>query len=192
VTFGDLPPSAAWRHTGAREGFEAVFLRTGRGGYRIDGHTAAVEDDRVWAVRYVIDLDEHWRTRSARAWGQSPGVQAEVRLTVDGGRWHVNGSVVPHLDGCVDVDLESSVCTNTIPVHRLGLRVGQSSQVPAVYVRALDLGVERLDQEYARVDGGRRRHAYDYRSPMFDFECRLVYDDAGLPVEYPGLATRMA
>ena len=35
------------------------------------------------------------------------------------------------LDGCIDVDLKSSCCTNTIPVHRLQLGVGQSADAPA-------------------------------------------------------------
>jgi len=55
VTFGDLPASAAWRHTGAREGFEAVFIQADRPGCRIAGYTAAVEDGRPWAVRFEID-----------------------------------------------------------------------------------------------------------------------------------------
>lgn len=192
MTFRDLPPSAAWRHTGAREGFEAVFMRADGPGWRIAGHTAAVEEGRAWAVRYEIELDEHWTTVSARAWGQSPAGRTEVRLGVDRGRWHVNGSAVPALDGCVDVDLESSVCTNAIPVHRLGLVVGQSAEAPAVYVRALDLAVARLDQEYERVSAGSGRQAYDYRSPAFDFAGRLSFDDAGLLVDYPGLAARVA
>jgi len=194
MTFGELPATAAWRHTGAREGFESVFLWSGRSGRRIEGHTAAVEEGRVWAVRYVIELDERWRTRAARVWGGAAGGEPELRLEIDsdGGRWHVNGSVAPGLDGCVDVDLESSACTNAIPVHRLALGVGQSADAPAVYVRALDLDVARLAQEYTRAGDDDGHRTYDYRSPAFDFECRLVYDDAGLLLEYPGIATRVA
>ena len=70
-------------------------------------------------------------------------------------------------------------------------RVGARADAPAVYVRALDLRVERLEQEYLRIadDGDRRR--FDYRSPGFDFACELVYDAAGLVLEYPGIATRV-
>ncbi len=187
----ELPGSAAWRHRDARDGFESVFLRAGPPGYRIDGYTAAVEDGRVWAVRYLIELDESWVTRSARAWGRSLDGETEVRLDVnDSGRWHVNGTARPDLDGCHDVDLESSAGTNTIPVHRLDLGVGQSAEAPAAYVRVRDLGVERLEQQYSRVDDDGWNRNYDYRCPAFDVECRLVYDDAGLVVEYPGIALR--
>jgi hypothetical protein len=192
MAFSEPPASAAWLHTGARTGFESVFLRSDGPGYRIDGHTAAVEDGRAWALRYTIELDEAWRTRTARAWGRSSDGESEVHLAVDRtGRWQVNGLPAPELDGCLDVDLEASACTNTLPVHRMQIGAGQSVDAPAVYVRALGLGVERLEQRYARVDGGGPHQRYDYRAPAFDYACRLVYDEAGLILDYPGIASRV-
>ncbi|MDP8968932.1 MAG: putative glycolipid-binding domain-containing protein [Actinomycetota bacterium] len=192
MMFSQVPASAAWRHRDAREGFESVFLRADRPGYRLEGHTAAVEEGQAWAVRYVIALDEHWTTRTARVWGWSLKGEHEVWLEADGsGRWQVNARAAPELDGCLDVDLESSACTNTIPVNRLRLRVGESVEAPAAYVRALDLRVERLEQQYARVDDDGTHQRYDYRCPAFDFECRVVYDDSGLVLEYPGIALRV-
>ena len=102
------------------------------------------------------------------------------------GRWKVDGLHVPALDGCVDVDLEASACTNTFPIHRLGSAAGEPHEAPAVYVRVSELVVERLEQRYTyRADG-----TYDYEAPVFDFTCRLQYDEFGLVVEYPGIATR--
>lgn len=189
--FRRLPPSAAWRHRDARDGFESVFFGTESSGHRLEGHTAALEAGHAWVVRYQIDLDERWITRTARVWGSSLTGEHEVLLETDGsGRWHVDRAPAPHLDGCLDVDLESSSCTNTIPVHRLRLDVGQRADAPAAYVRALDLGVERLEQQYVRVDDDGTHQRYDYRAPAFDFEGRLVFDESGLVLEYPGLATR--
>jgi len=192
MPFSDLPASAAWRHRDAREGFEAVFLAADGSGHRIEGHTAAVEDGQAWAVRYRIALDERWITRTARVWGWSAVGRHEVSLEADGaGRWQVDGTATPELDGCLDVDLESSACTNTVPVHRMRLGVGQAAEAPAVYVRALDLAVERLDQRYARVPDDGPRLRFDYRAPVFDYQDRLVYDAAGLVLEYPGIASRV-
>ncbi len=186
-----LPTFAAWRHRDAREGFEVVFFATTAGGLRLDGHTAAVEDGEPFAVRYSIELDERWRTRSAQVWGRSSRGSGAVTLETDGaGRWSVDGHEATRLDGCVDVDLESSALTNAFPVHRLRLAPGQRADAPAAYVRALDLGVERLEQRYARSDDGTGRERYDYESPAFDFRCELVYDEAGLVLDYPGIATR--
>ena len=44
MTFDELPTSVAWRHGDGRDGFESVFLTSHDSGYRLDGHTAAVED----------------------------------------------------------------------------------------------------------------------------------------------------
>jgi hypothetical protein len=97
---------------------------------------------------------------------------------------------MPELDGCLDVDLESSACTNTFPVHRLDLAVGQSAEAPAAYVRALGLRVEKLDQNYTRLENDRDQQRYEYRAPRFGFRARLVVDESGLLLAYPGLATR--
>lgn len=76
-------------------------------------------------------------------------------------------------------------------MHRLGLRVGQSVEAPAAYVRALDLRVERLEQTYMRVDDDGDRQRYLYRSPAFGFEAQLVYDASVLVLDYPGIASRV-
>ena len=192
TTFGPLPPAAAWRHREARDGFEVVFLETGEAGHRLRGCTSAVEDGEPWVVRYEIALDGAWRTTAAHLGGRSPSGEHEVWLEVDGaGHWRVDGVAAPHLDGCLDVDLESSSCTNTLPIHRLRLAVGQGADAPAAYVRALDLDVERLEQRYARVEDDGARQRFDYAAPVFAYEGRLVYDADGLVVDYPGIAVRV-
>jgi uncharacterized protein len=182
-----LPRRAAWRHAGAREGFEVVFCD----GSRFEGATAAVEDGDAWVVDYRIVLDDGWRTRSAHVTGRSTGGRREVELRCEpGGSWTIDGEHVPELDGCLDVDLESSALTNAFPVNRLGLKVGERAEAPAAYVRALDLGVERLEQHYLRLDDAEGRQRYRYSAPRFEFECELVYDESGLVLDYPGIATR--
>jgi hypothetical protein len=120
----------------------------------------------------------------------SEGVASVHIETAGAGRWSVDGVHRPELEGCLDVDLESSALTNTFPVHRLALPVGGEANAPAAYVRVLDLGVERLEQHYTRVqDEGALR--FDYDAPQFDFRCRLLYDTAGLVVDYPDIAIRV-
>ena len=193
MAFLDPPRFAAWRHRDARDGFEVMFPRPVGDGYRIDGQTAAVEDGEAWAVEYAISLDEHWMTRSAHVIAQSAGGRREVTLEADGmGRWRIDGEPASGLDGCLDVDLESSSFTNALPVHRLALEVGQDAEAPAAYVRALDLSVERLEQRYVRIENDGQRQRYDYMSPQFEFRCELVFDESGLVIDYPGIAVRAA
>jgi uncharacterized protein len=187
-----LPPTAAWRHRDARDGFEAVFFVTGPPATRLLGHTVAVEHGLAWSVRYDIALDLRGRTTGARVWTLSADGERSVSVDVSTtGRWCVNGSARPDLDGCVDVDLESSACTNMIPIRRMGLGVGEEAEAPAVYVRAPNLHVERLEQSYRRVGDENLMRRYDYRAPAFNFASDLLYDQSGLVLEYPGIATRV-
>jgi uncharacterized protein len=191
MSFSPLPVTAAWQHREARLGFEVAWFRPAGRGYLVSGSTAAVEDGQAWIVSYAIRLDQAWRTTSARITGQSEAGTRRVRLDADGlGHWRVDGTVASHLDGCLDVDLESSAMTNTLPVHRLGLSAGARSAAPAAYVRARDLGVERLEQEYLRVPDEEGHQRFDYAAPVFGFAARLVYDEAGLVLDYPGIALR--
>jgi uncharacterized protein len=191
MLFLPLPKSAAWSHLGDHVGFEVVHLRTTEGGHVLTGTTAAVADGQPWIVDYEIRIDARWRTRTARVTGRFDTGSSTRFLAADGdGRWKIDNEPAPYLDGCMDVDLESSALTNALPVHRLGLGIGAGAQAPAAYVRAGDLTVARLEQLYTRTsdqDGGER---YDYAAPAFDFTARLVYDGAGLVLEYPGIAVR--
>ena len=191
VSFADPPHAAAWRHQQARTGFEVVHFRPGNGGWQICGCTTAVEDGAALTVEYTLDVDAAWVTRRAVVTGRSPvGPRSTTIESVAEGRWHVDGLPAPDLDGCLDVDLESSAMTNALPVHRLGLAVGRRATAPAAYVRAVGLGVDRLEQSYTRLHDDGAREQYHYKAPAFDFSCQLVFDAAGLVLEYPGLAVR--
>lgn len=179
-----LPPFAAWRFVGAVDGFEVVYPEPGR----LRGHTTAVENGRPYAVHYDIALDDRWRTREVHVSSDTvEGSRRTVLLSDGEGRWTVDGLPAPHLDGLIDVDLEASACTNTLPVHRLTPRIGEDVVASAVYVQALDVAVRRLDQTYRRLD----HHRFDYTSEG-DFHAVLTYDAAGLVLDYPGIAVRLA
>jgi hypothetical protein len=188
----ELPVSAAWRHLGAREGFEVVFPSDEQGGLRFDGHSTGVEQGQAWSVRYWILLDGDWRTLRARVVSRSAMGTRELELARDGAEgWLVNRAPAPHVEGCLDVDLEASAFTNAFPVRRLGLTPGEFAEAPAAYVRVPDLRVERLDQQYRRLDDDGVRSRYDYAARYFGFEALLVYDEHGFVLDYPGIAERV-
>jgi uncharacterized protein len=191
MPFLPLPTSAAWLHQDARSGFEVVHVQPLDDGHLLTGTTTAVEDGQPWVVDYEIRVGPGWRTRRARVTGRSDIGRRSRLVEADGdGRWRVDGEPAPHLDGCLDVDLESSAMTNALPVHRLALPTGATAPAPAAYVRALDLAVERLEQQYTRVADRDGQQRYDYTAPRFGFSGRLVYDETGLVLTYPGIAVR--
>jgi hypothetical protein len=85
---------------------------------------------------------------------------------------------MPDLDNCLDVDLEWSPSTNTLPIRRLGLAIGDMKTVTAAWVRFPSLEVQRLDQSYERVDERR----YRYRSGRFTAD--LAVDEDGVVLQY--------
>jgi len=188
----DAPPrSATWLHQEARTGFEIVYFTPVHGGHRIDGWTTADEAGQSWLVAYEIEVDDKWVTRRASVSNRTvDGTRTRVLDADVPGRWRVDGIPAPHLNGCLDVDLESSAMTNAFPAHRMALDVGEYSPAPAAYVWAQDLSVDRLEQTYERLPDEDGRQKYDYESPAFDFTCQLTYDESGLVVDYPGIAVR--
>jgi hypothetical protein len=191
MDFAPLPATAAWQHRDARAGFEVAYFQPFGQGTRAEGWTTAVEDAGTWAVEYAVDVDETGATRSGRVRSRSAAGYSLTLLEADGaGRWLVDGAPAPYLNGCLDVDLESSAMTNALPVRRMRLAPGARAAAPAAYVRAIGLAVERLEQTYLRATDKASRQRYDYAAPAFGFTCRLIYDESGLVIDYPGIAVR--
>ncbi len=191
VAFANLPPAACWLHQGLRSGFEVSYFTPDPHGLRIEGTTTGFQDGAAWVVNYDIELDQLWKTRRARITSKTALGSIEQYAESDGkGHWLIDGDKAAHLDGCLDIDLEASAMTNALPVHLLGLAAGENAAAPAAYVRLTKRKIERLDQFYARLNDQDDRPNFDYRAPAFDFRCQLIYDRAGLILEYPGIGIR--
>lgn len=189
----ELPETAAWRHRGLRDGFEVAYFASNPadGTTRIWGNSVAVEGAKNYAVSYRVIVDEQWATREATVQTQTRDATWSTDIARDeNGTWFVDGEARPDLAACVDIDLEASVVTNTIPVHRLWAEPG-SHEVRAVYVRATKHVVEVLDQTYSFPVVGTAPFACAYAAPQFDFSADLSYDASGLILEYPDLAVRI-
>jgi uncharacterized protein len=193
VAFVDPPDSACWQHQGLRSGFEVVYFEALGTGWRIETTTAGLQDGEAWVVSCDLAVDEQWRTRSANVTARTVSAIWELLIEADGeGHWWIDDAAASHLDGCIDLDLESSAMTNALPVRRLGLNVGDHADVPAAYFSLTTTTLNRLGQSYLRVEDVDGRQQYAYAAPVFDFECHLVYDNSGLVLDYPGIATRSA
>jgi hypothetical protein len=115
-------------------------------------------------------------------------VEHSLQLAVDEQqRWQLNGRDMAALAGCVDVDLGFSPSTNSLPIRRLKLAVGESAEVAAAWLRFPSLEFRRLDQRYTRL--AERRYRYESEG---GFVAELEVDEAGLVVDYPGGWRRVA
>lgn len=141
-----------------------------------DGWALASEvPERGVAVR--VEVDGTWATRRAEVTAE--GVPPRL-LTADGaGSWWLGGGAAPALTGALDVDVEVTPLTNTLPIRRLQLAGIADAEVRAAWVRVPGDAVEPLDQRYSGLEGGRWR----YRSAT-GFEAELTVDDRGLVENY--------
>jgi hypothetical protein len=155
-----------------------------------DGSVIAALDGRPIRVEYMVECDSAWATRRASARcifpdGRDPSL---VLQRDDENRWYRAGDdlpegevELPELQGCVDVDLGITPATNTLPIRRLNLAVGESADVTAAWVRFPELSVRPLRQRYTRLDANRYRYESDT-----GFTAELTVDDSGLVTLYPG------
>ncbi len=103
------------------------------------------------------------------------------------GAWRVSRRLHPDLSRCEDIDLSVTPSTNTIPIRRLRLRIGERADVTAAWVRFPELTVSPLAQRYTRLG----ENLYRYENPASGFAAELETDDLGLVVRYPGLWERI-
>jgi hypothetical protein len=137
-------------------------------------------------VRYEIVCDTGWHTTHANINIRDSKGDRALQLTIENGLWYEGGKHLPTFDGCIDVDLEWSPSTNTLPIRRLDLALGKSSGVlTAAWVRFPDLTIQTLQQEYERI--GERK--YRYRS-QGGFKTEIIVDDEGLVIAYDGFWQR--
>ena len=147
-------------------------------GFAFSGLILQAHEKTPYVARYMIRMDEGWRTRSVEV-DLEDGGRRHLSLNADGqGHWVHDDQAVGDIDGCVDVDVEWSPSTNTLPIRRLGLKIGESRTVHAAWIRFPSLQVQRLEQRYERL-GDR---LYRYRSGHFVAD--LAVDDDGLVLQY--------
>ncbi len=148
-------------------------------GWSLTGTLARRVKEGTMAANYSIRTDLGWRTREAHVECLLNGRHTEVRLEVRRGRWFVDGRERDDLKGCLDVDISATPVTNTLPIKRTGLAVGEKVDVTAAWVRFPALDVSGLHQSYERTGASR----YVYRSSN-GFKAELVTDGFGLVKKY--------
>jgi uncharacterized protein len=138
-------------------------------------------------ARYEVVCDDSWQTRRADVSLRDGSGERILQITVEGGQWYANGRMNETLARCTDIDLEWSPSTNTIPMQRLRLAVGErSGPIVAAWVRFPHLRLQPLLQEYERTSERR----YRYSSDGGKFVAQIIVDEECLVLNYEGLWQR--
>lgn len=139
-----------------------------------------------YGLYYRVVADLQWRTREVRV-DLVDGMA--IHVFADGqGRWtDADGNALSDLDGCIDVDIAATPFTNTLPLRRLGLKIGESAELTMAYVPMPTLRMAPDGQRYTRIADNR----YLYESADRSFCAELDVDTDGLVLDYPTLFKRI-
>jgi hypothetical protein len=95
---------------------------------------------------------------------------------------------VPVLDGCLDIDIWPTPFTNTFPIRRAPLAVGERREFRMAWVSAPELTLRPMRQGYTRLAD----RLYRYESlEGSGFRAELTVDEDGLVRDYQGVFRRV-
>jgi hypothetical protein len=86
------------------------------------------------------------------------------------------------------VDIQATPLTNTLPIRRLALQAGESTDIRLCYIEVPSLTVSPATQRYTALETGR---LYRFESLESDFTADLPVDEDGFVLDYPGLFKRL-
>lgn len=189
VGFDD--PSAAVV-PGTAPGLTAMGIQVGAepSPYRVDYQLNAY--DRF--ITRAIDLTSHgegWRRRLVLLHDGAGGWVVDLlddEGDVPGGPW--DGSL-PDLSEALDIDIENSPLTNTMPIRRHGFQRGGSGDFVMAFITTPGLRVEASPQRYEYLRTSEEGSVVRYISRDGDFRADLELDEDGLLTFYPRLARRV-
>jgi hypothetical protein len=154
-----------------------------------EGSTIRVQsviDSARGRFSYEIVCDRDWVFRTLHL--ESATDELAVDLESDGhGLWTHNGLRRDDLAECIDIDLSASPFTNSLPIRRLDLGVGDEADLVMAYVEFADLTVVPDPQRYTRLD----EDVYLYESLDSEFSREITVDFDGFVVDYSGLFERL-
>ena len=175
---------SAW--DGCEAGLEHVDVRPADGGLAISGVVVGREGEDEFGLSYRVRLDALWNTKEVHVRTTSGHV---LHLESDGrGHWRENGKDRPDLQGCIDVDIQATPLTNTLPIRRLDLETGESMEIRLCYIGVPDLTVSPPDQRYTATDAASLSR---FESLENGFTADLPVDGDGFVLDYPGLFKRL-
>ena len=184
------PHALCWRRILDNQSLEYAVAKPLATGLELAGTIVAIHDEAPLEVHYRIQCDADWRTRTVSIEQRLGLQQSSLSLAVDtGGTWSDQlGNLIDTLTGCLDVDLELTPITNSLPVNRLNLAIRQVEEIAVAWIRFPSLEIVHARQSYERLSD----RTYRYRSLGSGFTADIDVDKIGLTVRYEGIWERVA
>lgn len=148
------------------------------------------EDGEPFRLAYRLGWNNAGILRQAELEASKGSHRHSLSLNADGyGRWWGSqGEHIPDLDGCLDIDIWPTPLTNSFPIWRSHLSIGQRREYKMAWVSAPDLAVEAKPQAYTRLE--ERLYLFESLDGS-GFKAKLPVDDNGFVTDYPELFRRV-
>ena len=186
--------SALWRNL-LVPGMDCCTLQHISQGWRLEGSVVQLFEGQPGKASYQVECDDLWRTRAVLTELDIGGVHRSLHLTVAEGHWYAGPEEQIALRNCVDIDLGLTPATNTLPIRRATLAIGEHRDVVAAWISFPALRIEPLFQRYTRLEAMRYRYETFDNGDMSGepaFSVELSVDHDGLVQEYSGWWERVS
>jgi|SRR6185436_5423922 uncharacterized protein len=103
-----------------------------------DGIVLAFDEERgPFRLTYRLTWEPSWQLRDAELVVATERFTRSLSLQTDGqGHWrHRDGQTIDDLDGCMDVDIWPTPFTNTFPIRREPMAIGERRQFRMAWFR---------------------------------------------------------
>jgi len=156
-----------------------------------DSVIVAFDDERgPFRLTYRLTWDEAWQLRDAELVLATERSTRSLTLRTDGqGYWRDGDDrAIDALDGCMDIDIWPTPFTNSFPIRRASLALGERREFLMAWLFAPDLTVHPQPQAYTRLAD--RLYLFENLDGT-DFRAELPVDEDGIVLDYPELFRRV-
>jgi hypothetical protein len=175
-----------WNKNRQGVGLEHLLLSDGMA----DGVVLAFDDHGPFRLTYHLRWDDSWRILEGELILATECSTRSLRLRTDGqGHWRDGGDrSIDALDGCMDVDIWPTPFTNSFPIRREPMALGERRQFVTAWIFAPDLTVHPQPQAYTRLAD--RLYLFESLDGS-NFRAELSVDKDGIVLDYTDLFRRL-
>jgi uncharacterized protein len=179
--------TSLWNENRESTGLEHLLLRERQADSVI---LAFDEAHGPYRFTYRLAWDESWRLRDAELVVLTERSRRSLSLQTDGdGHWRGgDGGSIDDLEGCTDIDIWPTPFTNTFPIRRAPMAIGERRAFRMAWVAAPHLTVRPQRQAYTRL--AERLYLFESLDGS-GFRAELPVDEDDIVIDYPDLFHRV-
>ncbi|WP_158210825.1 putative glycolipid-binding domain-containing protein [Myroides phaeus] len=144
------------------------------------GEVVGNKNNQVYGLDYQIVVDEQWETRFFSINSYQGHKHYSVNAHKINNLWVIDDIERPEFNECLAIDIATTPYTNTLPINRLKLVIGESKELSVLYINPLEERIALVMQRYKRLS----EDTYYYENLWNDFKATITVDEDGIVKDY--------